>query len=303
MSWKTSSLTGVNLLLLFFFCAGGAIAQQSTGEDSGLGTDPCLTDVICRARFNRGRKLSKEDKFDEALTSYEAAYQLKPVPWLLINIGRTLHKLGRPGEAVERYERYLSAEPAGPQERRQRAEQFLREARDEDALLRTRKPAVPVPQLVIPTEVPMAEPVPAPLVLPKPELPPVVMPVPRPPLVDKPRSAPGNSWLWGSLAAGGALLLSSAGTGGAALAAAQSGKGAVYVGNPSAEALDAQTRARALGIATDVLIGVGAATVGVATVTYLVKRARTKRSEGVRAFVAGGAIRSGGALISLSGAY
>lgn len=299
MSWKTSSLTGV----LLFCCAGGAFAQQSTGEDSGLGTDPCLTDVICRARFNRGRKLSKEDKFDEALASYEAAYQLKPVPWLLINIGRTLHKLGRPGEAVEHYQRYLSAEPAGPQERRQRAEQFLREAQDEAALLRARKPVVVAPPLILPTEVPTEEPAPAPLFLPPPEPPPAVVTVAKPPSVDKHRSVPGSGWLWGSLAAGGALLLSSAGTGGAALAAAQSGKGAVYVGDPSAEALDAQARARTLGIATDVLLGVGAATVGVATVTYLVKRARTRRSEAVRAFLPGGTMLSGGALLGLSGVY
>jgi len=51
---------------------------------------------------------------------------------------------------------------------------------------------------------------------------------------------------------------------------------AVYVGDPSAEALAAKDNARSLGIAADVLIGVGAVTAGATAIAYLVK---TRRKE------------------------
>ena len=59
-------------------------------------TDPCLSDALCRAHFQRARTLSKDGDLAAALAAYEAAYRRKPARWLLLNIGRTLHKLGKP---------------------------------------------------------------------------------------------------------------------------------------------------------------------------------------------------------------
>ena len=62
----------------------------------------------------------------------------------------------------------------------------------------------------------------------------------------------------------------------AALVQRSNASGAVYVGDPSAEALAAKDSARSLGIAADVLIGVGAVTAGATAIAYLVK---TRRKE------------------------
>ncbi|HRI55297.1 MAG TPA: hypothetical protein PLW65_34415, partial [Pseudomonadota bacterium] len=90
----------------------GATAVQE--EDQG---DACLQDGLCRAHYTRARGLSKEGNYAGALAAYEAAYRRRPVPWLLINIGRTLHKLGRPAEALPYYQRYREADQAPAPER------------------------------------------------------------------------------------------------------------------------------------------------------------------------------------------
>lgn len=280
MSWKTRSLL-VGLLLSAR--PPQAVAQpQPASEDSALDTDPCLTDVLCRARFNRGRKLSKEDKYEEAVAAYESAYQRRPVAWLLINIGRTLHKLGRPQAAVTYYEQYLNEEPSGPQERKQRAELFLKEAREELAVqAAAKKPAV-LPPLIVPEVTVEQEPEPAeehpvsglPSPVVEPPTPPVEPPRPLTPVVSAKRTP---AWLWGGILSGSAVLIGGAGTGGAALAAANTARGTVYVGDPSADAVDTQQRARSLALATDVLLAVGVATVASVTTAYLIRHAVTRQ--------------------------
>lgn len=83
-------------------------------EDQG---DACLQDGLCRAHYTRARGLSRESNYAGALAAYEAAYRRRPVPWLLINIGRTLHKLGKPAEALAYYQRYREDDQAPAPER------------------------------------------------------------------------------------------------------------------------------------------------------------------------------------------
>ncbi len=90
----------------------GAAAVQE--EDQG---DACLQDGLCRAHYTRARSLSKESNYAGALAAYEAAYRRRAVPWLLINIGRTLHKLGKPAEALAYYQRYREDDQAPAPER------------------------------------------------------------------------------------------------------------------------------------------------------------------------------------------
>ena len=75
---------------------------------------------------------------------------------------------------------------------------------------------------------------------------------------------------------GGGVLLVGGAVGIAALVQRSHASSAVYVGDPSAEALAAKDSARSLGIAADVLIGVGAVTAGATAIAYLVK---TRRKE------------------------
>lgn len=273
MFWKTKPL------LLSLLLVGSSIflqARAAAADESDMDRDPCLTDSICRAHFQRGRKLSKEDNYAEALVAYEAAQLRRQVPWLLINIGRTLHKLGRPAEAASYYKRYFADEPSGPPERKQRALQFQAEAEEEVAKLSaiqkqnsqpapgTTTSASPPPSTT-PAAAAIVEPPPAPL-----------SPTPTPSPTPKVETTGRPTWLWTGVAVGGGVLLVGGAVGIAALVQRSHASSAVYVGDPSAEALAAKDNARSLGIAADVLIGVGAVTAGATAIAYLVK---TRRKE------------------------
>ena len=281
MFWKTKPL------LLSLVLVGSSIflqARTAAADESDMDRDPCLTDSICRAHFQRGRKLSKEDNYAEALVAYEAAHLRRQVPWLLINIGRTLHKLGRPAEAASYYKRYFADEPSGPAERKQRALQFQAEAEEEVAKLGAiqKQNSQPAPGTTTgasppPSTTPAAaagaaavvEPPPAPL-----SLTPTPSPTPSP--TPKVETTGRPTWLWTGVAVGGGVLLVGGAVGIAALVQRSHASSAVYVGDPSAEALAAKDSARSLGIAADVLIGVGAVTAGATAIAYLVK---TRRKE------------------------
>ena len=273
MFWKTKPL------LLSLVLVGSSIflqARAAAADESDMDRDPCLTDSICRAHFQRGRKLSKEDNYAEALVAYEAAQLRRQVPWLLINIGRTLHKLGRPAEAASYYKRYFADEPSGPPERKQRALQFQAEAEEEVAKLsaiqkQNSQPAPSTttgaspPPSTTPAAAAIVEPPPAPL-----------SPTPTPSPTPKVETTGRPTWLWTGVAVGGGVLLVGGAVGIAALVQRSHASSAVYVGDPSAEALAAKDNARSLGIAADVLIGVGAVTAGATAIAYLVK---TRRKE------------------------
>lgn len=273
MFWKTKPL------LLSLVLVGSSIflqARTAAADESDMDRDPCLTDSICRAHFQRGRKLSKEDNYTEALVAYEAAQLRRQVPWLLINIGRTLHKLGRPAEAASYYKRYFADEPSGPPERKQRALQFQAEAEEEVAKLsaiqkQNSQPAPSTttgaspPPSTTPAAAAIVEPPPAPL-----------SPTPTPSPTPKVETTGRPTWLWTGVAVGGGVLLVGGAVGIAALVQRSHASSAVYVGDPSAEALAAKDNARSLGIAADVLIGVGAVTAGATAIAYLVK---TRRKE------------------------
>ena len=279
MFWKTKPL------LLSLVLVGSSIflqARTAAADESDMDRDPCLTDSICRAHFQRGRKLSKEDNYAEALVAYEAAQLRRQVPWLLINIGRTLHKLGRPAEAASYYKRYFADEPSGPPERKQRALQFQAEAEEEVAKLSTlqKQNPQPAPSTTTGASPPastapgaadgaaaVVEPPPAPL---RPTPSPTPSPTPKVETTGRP------TWLWTGVAVGGGVLLVGGAVGIAALVQRSHASSAIYVGDPSAEALAAKDSARSLGIAADVLIGVGAVTAGATAIAYLVK---TRRKE------------------------
>jgi tetratricopeptide (TPR) repeat protein len=102
--------------------------------------DGCLTDSVCRARYNQAVALFEAGRFETALPEFNAAYERRQMPWLLINIGRTLHRLGRPREALDYYERYKKAESRPDAETLERLERYITQAR----ALSESTPAVPV---------------------------------------------------------------------------------------------------------------------------------------------------------------
>lgn len=61
-----------------------------------------------------GLALFKQERWDDALAHYWAAYDINPVPLLLFNAAQAQRRAQRWGEALSLYERFLSLDPASP---------------------------------------------------------------------------------------------------------------------------------------------------------------------------------------------
>jgi len=91
--------------------------------------DGCLNDAICRGHYDQAVKQFESGRYELALGSFQAAYQRRQMPWLLINLGRTLHRLGRPREALAYYERFSQAEARPDPETKARLEKYTAQAK------------------------------------------------------------------------------------------------------------------------------------------------------------------------------
>src|SRR4051812_27533864 len=58
-------------------------------------------------RFHRGVKSFEAGKYEAALLEFEAAYAASPQNGLLYNVAVTQRKLGRMGDALKSFDRYL----------------------------------------------------------------------------------------------------------------------------------------------------------------------------------------------------
>jgi tetratricopeptide (TPR) repeat protein len=128
----------------------GALALVSllqAAPAAALPDDACIRDERCREHHDKAIKLYNDGYYEEALTEFQAAYEARKLPLLLINIGRTMQKLGRPKESITYYERFLAAESKPDPDVLKRVNKYLGEAK---ALLgpdgsdpNERKPAAP----------------------------------------------------------------------------------------------------------------------------------------------------------------
>jgi tetratricopeptide (TPR) repeat protein len=73
-------------------------------------------DAAARARafFRRGETQFAMGQFAAALKQYQAAYELKPLPGFLFNIGQCHRNLGHLEEAIFSFKRYLRLRPDAP---------------------------------------------------------------------------------------------------------------------------------------------------------------------------------------------
>lgn len=62
----------------------------------------------------QGKDHFAASRFEEALSAFEQAYGYDPAPTFLYNMARCLERLGRSGEAVEMFRRYLREDPQSP---------------------------------------------------------------------------------------------------------------------------------------------------------------------------------------------
>ena len=64
-----------------------------------------------KRHYDRGEKLFALGKFDEALDEYQTAFDAKPLPGFLYNIGQCFRNLGDYDQAIFSFKKYLKLEP------------------------------------------------------------------------------------------------------------------------------------------------------------------------------------------------
>lgn len=106
----SSLWVGCFALALMAF-ASASLAAEPSGDDTVSSSDACLTDNLCKGHYDEARKAYKDKRYDEAYKEYKSAYERRQAPWLLINVGRCLQRLGRNKEALDFYQRYSKADP------------------------------------------------------------------------------------------------------------------------------------------------------------------------------------------------
>jgi tetratricopeptide (TPR) repeat protein len=67
-----------------------------------------------KRHFERGQKLYTLTKFREALDEYQQAFDARPIPDFLFNIGQCYRNLGDYDAAIFSYKKYLAAAPDAP---------------------------------------------------------------------------------------------------------------------------------------------------------------------------------------------
>lgn len=82
------------------------------------------------------------ERYTDALKEFQAAYEMRQLPRLLINIGTVQRKLGHAREAIEAYQSYLRIEPNPEPEVQAKLKQCLEQAR---ALLDIQRPGEGTP--------------------------------------------------------------------------------------------------------------------------------------------------------------
>ena len=118
----------------------------------GAGSRPVLAEdkatKTARKHYEKGQKLFALRRFDEALVAYEAAFEAKPLPAFLFNIGQCHRNLGDYDAAIFTFRKYLKLEPEA--ENREAVLALLDELQtlqeEEDAAKRNRILAPPDPR-------------------------------------------------------------------------------------------------------------------------------------------------------------
>jgi tetratricopeptide (TPR) repeat protein len=90
------------LVLLVFLC----VSTFARADDPAM--------RAAKRHYDRGEKLFALGKFDEALDEYQKAFDAKPLPGFLFNIGQCYRNLGDYDQAIFSFKKYLKLDPNAP---------------------------------------------------------------------------------------------------------------------------------------------------------------------------------------------
>jgi tetratricopeptide (TPR) repeat protein len=103
-----------------------------------------------KRHYERGQKLFSLHKFEEALGEFQQAFDAKPIPDFLFNIGQCHRNLGDYDAAVFSFKRFLKLDPEAPN--REQVEALIADLEQRQAAATTQKfgfaprPAAPSPR-------------------------------------------------------------------------------------------------------------------------------------------------------------
>lgn len=145
--WWTNGLATGRALTGALLLWGSGVSAPALAQNGVAAEDACTKDDSCREHYAKAVQLYKQEYFEDALKEFKAAYDARQMSLLLVNIGRTMQKLGRPREAVAYYERFQKAESRPDPETAKRVQQYLDECRAliDDAPAGVARPSGPPP--------------------------------------------------------------------------------------------------------------------------------------------------------------
>jgi tetratricopeptide (TPR) repeat protein len=108
-------------LALVVACFVAVAAPRAASAD-----DPAMR--AAKRHYDRGEKLFALGKFDEALDEYQKAFDAKPLPGFLFNIGQCYRNLGDYDQAIFSFKKFLKLDPETP--KRDAVEKLLEELED-----------------------------------------------------------------------------------------------------------------------------------------------------------------------------
>jgi hypothetical protein len=147
----------MKLLLPLLVC--GLVCELVTPAHAAANADDgCLNEPVCSGHYQKALSFYESGRYEAALPEFQAAYASRQMPWLLINIGRTFHRLGRLDEAITMYYRYEQAVPNGDPETLKKVREYKAQAE----VLVSAKNTTPPPPTETPPPVAPVDPTPAP---------------------------------------------------------------------------------------------------------------------------------------------
>jgi tetratricopeptide (TPR) repeat protein len=109
--------------LLLAIAIAAIAARVAWADDQGLRE--------AKLHFERGEKLYALTRFSEAIDEYQKAFDAKPLPDFLYNIGQCYRNLGQYDQAIFSFKKYLRLEPEA--EDKDKVEKLIDELEDRKA--------------------------------------------------------------------------------------------------------------------------------------------------------------------------